>query len=65
MGTRPEDELRRLLKGRRSGGHGQDHEGWGARGQVRTDAMPPGDRWLHPEGHGEPMEDLKQAGDMK
>ena len=24
----------------------------------------PGNRWLHPEGNGEPMKDFKQAGDM-
>lgn len=51
MGTRPEDEMRRLLKGRKSGGHGQDQEGWGERSD-QEECRAPRDRWLHPEGHG-------------
>ena len=43
MGTRPEEELWRFLKGRKSnmlGDHGQDQEGWAVRAE----------RMLHPQG---------------
>lgn len=40
MGTRAEEGLWRSLKGRKSGDHGKDQEGWGARGQIRKDAAP-------------------------
>ena len=65
MGTRPEDEFWRLLKGRKSGGTRQKTKLAGEP-EVRSERTlhPQGDRWLHPEGNGQPVNDFKQAGDM-